>query len=109
MISPSLPGGGADALDATWIQKDGLDLLERLVGRLGEQEEDVDEHGHQKDAEEDIHFPGDVDEGGRDEVGESEVHRPVGRGGQGDRLAADAEGIDLRRVDPRDGAPGGGE
>lgn len=90
------------------IRKHILDLLERLARRLGEREEDVHEHGEVEDAEDDVGFPLDVFEGGRDEVAEGEVEGPVGGGGERDGFAADAEGVEFRRVDPGDGAPGGG-
>ncbi len=68
MIDPGLPSGCANPLDAMWIKEDGFDLLEGLGGGLGEHEEDVDEHGDEEDAEEDVDSPRYADEGGRDEV-----------------------------------------
>ena len=55
------------------VEEYSLHFLERLPCRLGEEEEDVDEHADAEDAEEDVHSPFDVGECGRDEVGECEV------------------------------------
>ena len=65
------------------------------------------QHGGVEDAEDDVRLPLDVDEGGGHEVAEGEVEGPVGRGGERDGLAAHAQRVEFRRVDPGDGAPGG--
>ena len=68
----------------------------------------MDEHCEAEDAKDDVRLPLDVFKGGGDEVSEGEVECPVGRGRERDGLAADAEGVEFGRVDPGDGAPGGG-
>lgn len=76
VIGPGLPGGGADVRDPLRIEEDALDLLERLVGRFREHEEDVYEHGGEEDAEEDINLPSDVDKSGGHKVRKGEVESP---------------------------------
>ena len=78
-----------------FAQEYTLHILQRLAGRLWEQEPDVD-------------FPLDVDEGWGHEVGEGKVEDPVCGYGERDCLAADAEGEEFGWVDPRDGALGWG-
>lgn len=52
----------------------------------------MQEHGGAEDAEEDVYFPLNILESWRHEVAECEVEGPVGRGGERDGFAADAEG-----------------
>ena len=69
----------------------------------------MDEHGRTKDAEKDIGAPLDIDEGGGDEVAKGEIESPIGRRGERDGFAADAQRIELRWIDPRDRTPGRSE
>ena len=103
-----LPRRASNERNARRVGKDGFDVFEGLAGCLGEHEEHVQTHGCAEDAEDDVDFPGDVGEGGRDEVAERKVEGPVGGGAEGVGFAADAEGEQLGRVDPADGAPGDG-
>ncbi len=82
------------------IIKDPLHLLERFLTRLREEEEDMNEHGRAKDAEQDVYLPLDVLKGRRDEVSECEVEGPVCGGGESDGFPADAEGVEFGGVDP---------
>ena len=103
-----LPRQGPDEFRSQRVRKHVLDLFQRLARRLREGEEDVDSHGEAEDAEDEVRLPLDVFKGGRDEVAQSEIKGPVGRGGERDGLAAHAERVEFGRVDPGDGAPGGG-
>ena len=102
------PWHRTDILRPARISKHILDLLERLARRLGERNQDVQEHGDVEDAEEDVGVPLDVDESGGHEVAEGEIKSPVRRGGQGDGFAAHAERVEFGRVDPAYGTPGWG-
>lgn len=55
-----LPRRGADVRDAVGVREDGLDLLQHLACRLGEQEEDMDEHCGAENPKRDVHLPLDV-------------------------------------------------
>lgn len=87
-----LPGRGSEELDAAGLGviEDLVDLLEGLIGGLGEDEEDVDEHGGAEDGEEDVSPPGDLLKRRGHEVGEGKVERPVRGGGEGDGLSTEA-------------------
>lgn len=52
-INMRLPSRRAEVAEATWgrVVEDLLDFLEGLLAGLGEEEEDVDEHGGAEDAE----------------------------------------------------------
>ena len=100
-----LPRESADVLGSERVGEHLLDLLERLACSLGEGEQDVQEHGGVEDTEDDVDLPLNVDESGWDEVAEGEVEDPVGGGGEGDGLATDAKGEELRWVDPADWTP----
>ena len=67
----------------------------------------MDEHGGVENAKDNVRLPLDVLERGRHEVAEGEVEDPVCRGRERDGLAPYAERVELRGVDPADGAPGG--
>lgn len=74
-VNMSLPRRRSKVLEATWgrVIEDLLDLFKRLLRRLWEQEEDVDEHGDTEDAEDDVHLPTDVCKRRWHEVCKSEV------------------------------------
>jgi hypothetical protein len=57
------------------IVEDGVHLLERFLGGLWENEEDMEEHGNAENTEEYVDLPADVGKGGRNEVGECKVER----------------------------------
>lgn len=63
------PSRRADELDGARLSvvEDVDDILEGLVGCLGEHEEDVDEHSETENGEQHIGLPGDVVERGRHE------------------------------------------
>lgn len=103
-----LPGRGADMSRPGRIGEEFLDLFERLPRRLGEHEEDVDEHGGTEATENHICPPLNVDERRRHKVTEREVEGPIGRCGERHGLATDPEGVQLRWIDPADWTPGGG-
>ncbi|RUO96330.1 hypothetical protein BC936DRAFT_142198, partial [Jimgerdemannia flammicorona] len=78
---------------------------------LGLRVEEVNGEGH-NDTEahqQDVDTPGDAVHKKRGDVADNEVKEPVGSGGDGSGLGADAERVDLAGVDPADGAPGIGE
>lgn len=106
---PGLPGRSPDVFDALGVLEDGLGLLEGLARRLGEQEEDVDEHGDEEDGEDEVRLPLDVGKGLGDEEAQRRVEGPVTRRGQRDALASESQGEQLRRVGPGDWTPGGSE
>lgn len=91
----SLPGRSTDVGNTVRILEDVLDLFEGLARRLGEEEEDVQEHGGQEDTEDDVGLPADGGESDGDEETQSGVEGPVGGGGQCDGLTPDAEGVQL--------------
>ena len=95
-----LPGRCAHVLQTQGIREHGLDVLERLAGGFGEEEEDVQEHGDAEDAEDDVDLPLDVDKSGGHEVTEGEVEGPVGGGGEGNGFTADAKGVEFGGIDP---------
>jgi len=103
----AVPLGGGDGVDAEHVH--GVDLLERTV--LGLDDEEEDEAGEeQAGATEDETVPVvDVvdDEGG--EEGDEEVPQPVGRGGQGHAGGTVAGGVQLGDDGPDERTPGGGE
>lgn len=103
-----LPRQRPDILGPQRVREHLLHLLQRLPRRLREREEHVHQHRQVEHAEDDVRLPLDVDERGRDEVAEGEVEGPVRRGGERDGFAADAQGVEFRRVDPGDRAPAGG-
>ena len=88
------------------IRKHILHLLQRLARRLRKRKQHMHKHCEAKDAKDDIRLPFDVDKSGRNKVSERKVKGPVRRRGERDRLAADAQRVQFRRVDPGDGAPG---
>lgn len=106
-----LPGWRPEILDAArgGVVEDLLDLLQKLLGRLGKQEVDVPKHSEAEDGEDDVDLPLDVLEPGWHEVRKGEVEDPVGRGSQRDSLSTDAEGVEFWWVDPGYWAPGGCE
>lgn len=104
-----LPGRRAEVLEPVRILKHLLDLLERLAGRLGEQQEDVDEHGGVEHREDDVGAPLDVGERLGHEQTQRGVEGPVETGAQRDTLASELEGEELGRVDPGGRAHGDGE
>lgn len=104
----SLPGRGADMSRPCRIGEEFLDLFERLPRRLGEHEEDVDEHGGTEATENHICPPLNADERWRHKVTEREVEGPIRRCGERHGLATDSEGVQLRWIDPADWTPGGG-
>lgn len=59
------------------VVKDLLDLFQRLLTGLGEEEECMDEHASTEYAEDDVHLPLDVGEGWGHEICESKVESPV--------------------------------
>ena len=88
------------------IRKHRLHLLQRLPRRLRERQQHMHEHRDVEDAKDDVRLPLYVFKGWRDEVAQREIERPVRGRGQRDRLAAHAQRVEFRRVDPGDGAPG---
>lgn len=72
-----LPGRGADVPDTVGVLEHLVDLLQRLAGRFGEHEKNVDGHGGAEDAEDDVGLPSDAHEGGRDEVAKGEAGSKV--------------------------------
>lgn len=101
-INVGLPRRGPKESDAAWglVAEDLLDLLERFLRSLGEQEEDVDEHSGTEDREDDVDLPSDVCKCGRHEVCKGEVEGPVCRGGERYSLSSDAKRVELGWVDP---------
>lgn len=77
-INVSLPSRCTKILDTAWraVIEDLLDFLKGLLASFGEDEEDVDEHQHAEDAEDDVDFPSDICECGRHEVREGEIEGP---------------------------------
>lgn len=106
---PRLPGGRAQVLDAVGVLEHGLRLLERLAGRLGEDEEDVEEGDGVEDGKDEVRLPLDVGKGHRGEETQRRVEGPVARRRHSHALASETEREQLRRVGPRDGTPGGSE
>lgn len=106
---PCLPGRLANELDGTGlgVVKDVRDLLEGLVGRLGEHEEHVPEHAEAEDSKQDVGLPGDVCKCGWHKVGKGKVERPVSRGRERNSLATNAQREQLWWVGPGDGTPSG--
>lgn len=74
-------------------------------GKYIQHEVDVDQHGNAEHTENNVRAPLNVDECRRDEVAKSEVEGPVGRRGERDGLATNAEWVQLWWVDPGDWAP----
>ena len=74
-----LPGWCSQKLDASrrTIVEDLLYFFERFLSCFWEQEQNVDEHRHTEDTEDDVDFPADIGECGRHEVGECEVECPI--------------------------------
>lgn len=68
----------------------------------------MNSHCGAEDTKDNVDFPFDVYKGRGNKVGEGKVEDPVCRRGDGDCFAADAEGEDFRRVDPRGRTPGRG-
>lgn len=62
-----LPGRRTDVRDAVGVLEDMLDLFQGLARCLGEEEEDVQEHGGQENTEDDVGLPTDGGEGDGDE------------------------------------------
>jgi hypothetical protein len=77
-INVCLPGWRTKILEAARrsVIENLLDLLEGLLGGLGEDEQHVEEHCYAEDTEHDVDLPSDVGKCGRDEVGKSEVESP---------------------------------
>ena len=101
-----LPGRGANILGTVGILKHVASLLQSLAGRLGEEQEDVDEHGSVEDTEDNVRLPLDSGECRWHEQAQCRVECPVTRGCQRDTLAAEMEREELRRVNPRSWTPG---
>ena len=59
LINMCLPGRCSKVLNTAWsrVVENVFDLLKRLLAGLGEQEENVDEHGYAEDAEHDVDLP----------------------------------------------------
>jgi hypothetical protein len=104
-----LPSRRTKILKAIRILKHLLHLLQRLTRRLGEQQEDVDEHGRVEDGKHDVRAPLDVGKRLGHEQPQRRVEGPVERGAQRDALAAQLEREELGRVDPGGRAHGDGE
>lgn len=104
-----LPSRCTKVLEAVRVLKHLLDLLQRLAGRLGEQQEDMDEHGRVEDGKHDVRAPLDVGKRLGHEQPQRRVERPVERGAQRDALAAQLEREELGRVDPGGRPHGDGE
>lgn len=62
-----LPSRRTNVRDTIGILKNVLDLFEGLTRGLGEEEEDVEEHGRQEHTEYDVSLPADAGEGDGDE------------------------------------------
>lgn len=108
MIVASLPSRLTKVLDGTGlgVVEDFCNLLERLVGRLREEEEDVPEHGEAEHSKDDIRLPGDASERRRHEVRQRKVECPVCARAQSHSLATHSERVQLGRVGPGDRTPG---
>lgn len=89
--------------------KDILDVLKRLPRRLRKAQKTMHRHRHTKQSKEEVRLPFDILERGGREVAQREVEDPVTRRRHGHGLAAESEREEFRAVDPRDGAPRGGE
>lgn len=89
----SFPGRGANVLWPGRIGEEFLDLFERLSRRLGEHEEDMDEHGGTEDTEDHVCPPLDVDKCRWHKVAEREVERPIRGRGERHRLATNSERV----------------
>ena len=100
-----LPGKGTNILGAEWISEHALDLFKSLARRFREGKEDVDEHGRVEDTKDDIRFPLDIFESRRHEIAEGKIEDPIRRRGERDGFTSYAQRVELRRVDPADGAP----
>ena len=77
-----------------------LNLLERLPGSLGEEEEHVDRHRCTKHRKHDVRLPPDVDKRWGHEVRERKVEDPVRGCAERDSFTADACREQLWWVDP---------
>lgn len=116
-----LPRRRSDVARAVRVFEHVVDFLERLSGRLREEEEDMDRHSCAEDTEDDVCLPGDVDESWRDEVAEGEaggllvfcvfrikrrsmclLECPISGGAERHCFATEVVWIELWRVDPRD-------
>lgn len=116
-----LPRRRADVARAVRVFEHLVDFLERLSGRLREEEEDMDRHSCAEDTEDDVCLPGDVDEGWRDKVAEGEaggslvfckfwitrrpmclLESPISGGAECHCFATQVVRIELWWVDPRD-------
>lgn len=108
-INTGLPSGCTKIFDRARrsVIENVVDLLKRFLAGLGEQEEDMDEHGSAEDAKDDVDFPADVSERGRHEISERKIERPVCGCGQRNSLSSDTEGIQFWWVDPGDWTPSG--
>ena len=101
-----LPGRSAKERDALGIFEHLTSLLERLSGRLREEEEDVNGHGKAEGAENAVSPPLNALERGWHKVSEGEVEDPIPAGGERDGLATLTHGVEFRWINPRDRAPG---
>ena len=108
LVDVGLPSGRSEISDAPrgGVIEDLLDLLKKLLGGLGEQEEHVPEHAEAEDGEDNVHLPFDVLKPWWHEVRKGEVEDPVGRGAKRDGLSTNAERVEFWWIDPRDWAPG---
>ena len=96
-----LPSRGANILGTVKILKHVAGFLQSLAGRLGEEQEDVDEHGSVEDIEDNVRLPLDSRECRWHEQAQCRVECLITRGRQRDTLATEMEREELRRVDPR--------
>lgn len=103
-----LPRQRPHILGSQRIRKHILHLLQRLPRRLREREEDMHQHREVEHAEDDVRLPLDVDKRRRDEVAQGEVEGPIRRRGERNGFPAHAQWLQFGRVNPGDGAPGGG-
>ena len=103
-----LPRRRANVWQSVGVFEDKLYLLESLASSLREEEGDVEQHDKIEDSKDHVHLPSDGLKCRGDERCQCRVERPVGRRCESDSFSADAQRIDLRRVDPRDWTPGGG-